>query len=246
MFHLDPTLIVLIVYDYGISPSDLAGEKILLINERLIDVRIKVHGPPPTDLQTQRDWYQDVLRDSLKVAAKTRLVLPKKSEKSSEQQDISNSSIISHYSQRPSASGAQGPGYNPAHMAEPHDMTPGFQMTATQESQVSSMSSHHPGLTLPASNFLRNDQQHTSLMTALPGDLVVEASAPSDMMAGEITDLDQWDFQQDMTDATGQLFDPQGNFGFTEDYDVPFEASGPDMLGHTQDQSYWLRQQGKR
>lgn len=239
-------LSILLVYDYGLSPSDLAGEKILLINVSMIDARIEIHGPPPTELQPQRDWYQDVLRESLKVAAKTRLVLTKKSETSSEQQDISNSSITSPYSQGSSASGVQGTGYNLPLIAAPHDMTPGFQMTATHGSQVSSMSSHFSGLALPPSNFLRNDQQRTSLMTALSSDLAGETSAPSGMMTGGMTDLDTWDFQQNMTDATGQPFGPQGNFGFTEDYDVPFEASGSDMLGQTQYPSYWPRQQGKR
>jgi len=244
MLTLDPILSFFLVYDYGISPSDLAGEKILLINEKMINSRIQVHGPPPTELQLQRDWYQDVLRESLKVAAKTKLVLPKKSENTSEQRDISNSSITSPYPQGPSASPVQGTGYNLPLIAAPHGMTPGFQMTAAHESQVSSMSSHHPGLTISPSNFLRNNQQQTSLITALSSNLANEASAPSGMMTGE--DLNTWDFEQNMTDATDQLFDPQGNFGFTEDYNVPFGASGPDMLGHTHNQSYWARQQEKR
>lgn len=238
MFHLDPMLSVLLVYDYGLSPSDLAGEKILLINESMIDARIEIHGPPPTELQPQRDWYQDVLRESLKVAAKTRLVLQKKSGTSPEQKDTSNSSITTPYSQGPIASGVQGTGYNLPHMAAPHDMTQGFQMSATHESQVSNMSSHLPGLVLQPSNFLRNDQQQTSIMTTLSCSLAGGTSAPSDMMTGEMTDLDTWDFQPDMTDTTGQPFGPQGNFGFQEDYDVPFETSGSEMLGHTQYQSY--------
>jgi hypothetical protein len=228
---------VLLVYDYGLSPSDLAEEQILLIHKSMIDAKIEAHGPPPTELRPQRDWYQDVLRDSLKVAAKTRLVLPMKSEKPSEQQGISNSSIASRYSQWSSASGVQGPGYNPLLMAAPHDMTPGFQMTATHESQVSSMSINHPGLSLAPSNFLSNDQQQTNLMRTLSSSLAGETSAPSGMITGELTDIG-WNYQQEMPDGTGQLYVPQDNFEFPEDYVDQFQASGSDMLGHTQDQSY--------
>jgi hypothetical protein len=247
MFHRDPMLSVLLVYDYGLSPSDLAGEKILLINGKMIDARIKVHGPPPTELQTQRDWYQDVLRESLKVAAKTVLVLQK--ETSPSQQDINNSSIASSYARGPNATDFQGTGYDLPLMATSDEITPGFQMTATHESQVSSISSHHTGLALSTSSFLRNDQEQNNLMTALSRNLAGEASAPSSMMSGEMTDLDAWqiNFQQDMAeDATGQLFGPQGSFGFTEDYDVAFQPPGPAMLGNSQDQSFWPRQQGKR
>ena len=102
-----------------LSTSDLAGEKILLINERMINARIEIHGPPPSELQLQCGWYQDALREFLKVATKTRLVLQKKSEAPSEQYDISSSSITSPYSQGPSASGVQGARYNLPHMATP-------------------------------------------------------------------------------------------------------------------------------
>ena len=46
----------------------------------MVDARMDVHGPPPQDIQAQRDWYQDALRETLKLAAKTRLVMPTKSE----------------------------------------------------------------------------------------------------------------------------------------------------------------------
>jgi hypothetical protein len=52
----------------------LAAEKILLINEKLVDATIRAHGPPPSEVQQQKDWYQAILRDALKVAARTTLV----------------------------------------------------------------------------------------------------------------------------------------------------------------------------
>jgi hypothetical protein len=66
-------LTLVIVYDFGMLPSEFATERILLIHEKVIDARIQAHGEPPSGGQQQRDWYQDALRDSLKLAAKTRL-----------------------------------------------------------------------------------------------------------------------------------------------------------------------------
>jgi len=59
-------------YDYGNPRSDYAEERILLINEAMIDTRVQVHGMPPSDFDLQREWYREALRDSLRVAAKTK------------------------------------------------------------------------------------------------------------------------------------------------------------------------------
>ena len=50
------------------------GERILLINDNVVESRIKAHGLPPSGTQEQRAWYRDALRDTLKLAAKTKLV----------------------------------------------------------------------------------------------------------------------------------------------------------------------------
>jgi len=243
-------LIALLVYDYGLTPSDLAAEKILLINDKLIDARIRVHGPPPAELQTQRDWYRDVLRESLQVATKTRLAPQKKPEPSSEQQNPTQSSKTSYYPQGPSTSRVQGSGYNTEIIEVPYSMNAGFQMTANHEPQVSRMNNHHLALALEPSNFLQNVPQQSNQMTAPSSNLVGEASPPSNMMPGEMADIDNWQisFEQDMTmseDATGELFNEQHNFTFTEDYNVQFQGSGSEMLANTQGPSFWHKQQGK-
>lgn len=235
-------LSVLLVYDYGYSPSDLAAENILLINERMIDARIEIHGLPPTDIQAQRDWYQDALRESLKLAAKTRLVLPKKAEPSSEQRDTGNPTQL----HGTSASRVQGTGYSMPIMTAPHNMTPGYQMTATHEPQVPSMSGHLSGLDLPPSTFAPNFQQQAGIMTTLSTGLPVETSASNSMMTGGIGDIDWSTFQQNMPNGTVQPFDSQSNFEFEEGYNVDFEPPGPDMLGHPQYPTYWQGQQGKQ
>lgn len=97
-----------IVYDFGLIPSELAGEKILMINEEMIDARIQIHGEPPSDLPEQRAWYQDTLRESLKLAAKTKLVLQKNGGPSSEQQQTPSNTP---YLQQPTNNGGQS--FNP-------------------------------------------------------------------------------------------------------------------------------------
>ena len=223
---LIPILRALLVYDYGLSPSDLVEERILLINENMIDARIKIHGPPPRDLQLQRNWYQDVLRESLKVAAKTRLVLHKKSE-TPDQQDTSNASLMPSYSHESCASGVQGMGYNLPVTTAPHDMTPGYHMTASHESQLPNMSSLSR-LVFSPSTFLPNDQQQA--IATLSNGLSDGTSGPSSMMTGEVADLDSWIFQQIMSDGNHQTFDLQRNVEFTSANNVEFEPSGSDML----------------
>jgi hypothetical protein len=76
-----------VVYDLDtFLPSDLAAEKILLIHEKMIIARIQAYGPPPAGGQEQHNWYQDVLRQSLQIAAKTKLVLRDEPRKSSTQE----------------------------------------------------------------------------------------------------------------------------------------------------------------
>jgi hypothetical protein len=60
-----------LVCEENVSSADLAEERILLINDRLIEAKINVHGPPPPQLEPQRAWYQETLRDSLRVASRT-------------------------------------------------------------------------------------------------------------------------------------------------------------------------------
>lgn len=92
-------------YDYGIPPSEYIEERILLINDNVVESRIKVHGLPPSDTQEQRAWYRDALRDTLKLAAKTKLV----------------PGIVSLASHGPSTSSIQGTGENLPITAAPQE-----------------------------------------------------------------------------------------------------------------------------
>jgi hypothetical protein len=62
-----------LVYDSATIPhSDLAEERILLVNDSMVGSKIEVHGPPPSEPELQREWYRDVLRDALRIAARSR------------------------------------------------------------------------------------------------------------------------------------------------------------------------------
>ena len=49
----------------------MAEEKILMVNDHIVDCRIQAHGPPPSEPELQREWYRDALRDTLRIAART-------------------------------------------------------------------------------------------------------------------------------------------------------------------------------
>ena len=51
--------------------SPFLEERFMFSNDSMMDTVIKVHGPPPVDIQLQRHWYRDALRESHKVAAQT-------------------------------------------------------------------------------------------------------------------------------------------------------------------------------
>ncbi|KAG4440563.1 hypothetical protein IFR05_003979 [Cadophora sp. M221] len=58
-------------YDSGIPHSEYAQEKLIYINDRMVEAKINAYGPPPTDIDSQIGWFRDALRDSVKVSART-------------------------------------------------------------------------------------------------------------------------------------------------------------------------------
>jgi hypothetical protein len=72
---------------------------------------------PPTDLEQQRAWYRDILRDSLKLAVKTTFVSQNKGGPSSEQQNTSGDPSNTPYLQEPPRTIFQS--YNTVGMATP-------------------------------------------------------------------------------------------------------------------------------
>jgi len=42
------------------------------VNDSMVESKIEVHGPPPSEPELQREWYRDALRDALRIAAQAR------------------------------------------------------------------------------------------------------------------------------------------------------------------------------
>lgn len=69
-----PVLKVSLVYD-KISPlanpeDDSLLDRLLLIHKTVVNARVHSHGPPPFNLELQREWYQEALLDSINAAAR--------------------------------------------------------------------------------------------------------------------------------------------------------------------------------
>ena len=227
---------ICLVYDYGVSHAELVSEKILLIQDAMIDARIEVHGEPPKDIQAQRGWYQDALRDTLRLAAKTRLVLADESEPSSESTGMTHASYAQGYKRQRSASDGHRTEY-----AMPSMATNGEEQLSTISSQ------YRPNMVLPNPNYLP-DNQPVNTVSGLSN---VMQSVPSDsgLVTGEMAGYNWNDpYQHNMAAETGQQFPQQFNLEFGEDYNMNFGPSGSDILGnHPQypsPSSDWTGQQG--
>ncbi len=231
------------VYDFGILPSDLAGEKILLINAKMVGARIEAHGPPPSELQEQRDWYQDALRDALKLAAKTNLVLPPNGLGQSSEQ--STTPMSSSYSHLASATGAQPTGYNTSNIASATPMIrPHDEVTQNHSFQLPSINAHVPEMHLPPI-FSPEDPQSVAIMTTLSHGPSDTNSGPSSVMTqGDLSDIGSWGFQDDVQAGMGQTYGRQYNFDLQQGYGG-FDPSGPDMLEPPQYPPNWTMQQGR-
>jgi hypothetical protein len=210
----------------------------------MIDVRVQVYGPPPTEQSAQQEWYQDVLRDTLKVAAGTKLVLPSTSPQSLEQQDINNAVMASSYSQTTMtrAKSTPGAGYNVATIATPHQLPEAAESAPPQHISPSPvhealhMSRHVP------SNFIRDDQNQFGMMTVLPNSPADVTSTPNRILATQMGQ--QWggysqQAQDDMRHTVA--YEQQYNdFDDLQGYHVDdFDPQGSEMLGHPQ-QYPWM------
>ncbi|KAH7309347.1 hypothetical protein BKA65DRAFT_519650 [Rhexocercosporidium sp. MPI-PUGE-AT-0058] len=57
-------------YDSGIPHSEYAQEKLIYINDRMVQAKIDAYGPPPVEINGLIGWLRDALRDSVKVSAR--------------------------------------------------------------------------------------------------------------------------------------------------------------------------------
>ncbi len=57
-----------------VTSSESAEEKIMFIHEEITEARIKSSGRPSPDFDSSRAWFQDVLRDTIRMSSKTVLI----------------------------------------------------------------------------------------------------------------------------------------------------------------------------
>lgn len=201
-----------VVYEYpvpGMPPrSDFIEERIIFINDNLVESRIQAHGPPPTDLQLQRDWYRGILRESLQVAAHT-VYHPRKRTASPEVQANQSWPI-----QRPSERVVQAQGYNMPNV------------TTTHQDQMGYLQNVSSGMSFQQEPFVPNNQQEPQIGTGLP----------NEMHGGEPMNQDifnSWIYTQpDIANGPAPPLNSQYNIEFAQDMRMEFSQQDLDLLAN--------------
>jgi hypothetical protein len=111
----------------------------------MIDARVQAHGMPPSNFDLQREWYKEALRDSLRVAARSKKV----------------SHIKRKASPAPSNTlgPSPGPGSGPTTVNELGYS--GSVVTTPQMPQTPAMNSNAPSMSILPHNYHLGPQQHT-------------------------------------------------------------------------------------
>jgi len=206
----------------------------MLINSSVVNARIEGYGPPPAELQEQRAWYQDALRDSLKLAAKTLLIPAASPGQPSER---SSSTTTSPYTYETSTGGPQTTPYSMPNMDASYSITQQHEMTPAHSSQLTGMDPH---LSWP-SNYIPNDQQSIDMMGPLSTVASDTTSRPSPMISQGIPNI-EWD---------GHHSGMEQNFESTFDFPMPtpydgYPPAGSNIPEQHQYPSNWSMEQRRR
>lgn len=205
-----------------IPASDFIEEKIIFINDNMIDSRIKAHGPPPSDIQLQRDWYRGVLRESLQVAAQTIFVPRKKT--------VASSSQVTKVPVAEGGSVVQNTRYDTSIMPASHG------------SQMDYLPHGSSGMSLQSEAFLTNDQPQTGMIPGLSNGM--SGGTPS--MAGSMG-IDSWIYPQgSMSGGVAQPLDTQYSYGYSPELHLDFQSSDPNLLPDHQFTSDWRGCEGRQ
>ena len=174
----------------------------MFIHETMINARVKVHGRPPSDFDLQREWYQEALRDSLRVAAETKTVSQIKGKAPPRQ----NNTLAPSSGPGPGPSTVGVMGYNVPMAA------------TTQMPHTPIMNNNLPGMSAMAPPYHSGSQQHTMQH---PWQMTTNVSGP---MPNSTTPIDFQYFESPgpITDNRGQSFLPPNYFigqGHQDNYD---------------------------
>ncbi|KAH8790699.1 hypothetical protein BGZ57DRAFT_876173 [Hyaloscypha finlandica] len=188
-------------YDYGTPRSDYAQERILFIHDKIIDARVEAHGFPSADFDLQREWYREALRDSLRVAAKTKQVSHSKSAASRQ-----NNTVAPSPASGPGPSIIGGTGYKDSMAATVQMPHP-----STMDSMSGTSAPPHP---YPLTQQYTIQDQWSMPLSDVPGPMTIDPAA----IYSQYTES-----PAPMTDSNGPQFQSshylgQGNLGTQDDF----------------------------
>jgi len=175
----------------------------LFIHDKIIDARVEAHGFPSAHFDLKREWYREALRDSLRVAAKTKQVSHSNSAASRQ-----NNTVAPPPASGPGPSIIGGTGYNDS-------------MAATVQMPHPSTMDSMSGTSAPPHPYPPLTQQHTiqDPWVIAPNNV----SGPIAINPGAIYPP-FFESPAPMTDNNGPPFQSsqffgQGNLGTQEDFD---------------------------
>ena len=170
----------------------------------MINARVEAHGLPPADFDLQREWYREALRDSLRVAAKTKKVSHFKRSAASRRNNILAPSSASG----PGPSIIDGMGYN-----DPMAATIQMPHPSTMDSMSGTSAPPHPYPPL-TQQYTMQDQWPMP-----PNDVSGQMTINPAAIYSQFTES-----PAPMTDNNGSQFQSshffgQGNLGTRDDFD---------------------------
>lgn len=220
-------LTYVLVYDY-MPAVDLAEERIRLIFRQIWAARIRIYGPPPSELQAQGAWYEDILGQSLQIASKLRLKMngkPQINERADE--PLLNQSYQTEMSS----------GYNQQALYNPQINTSHSDILGKSEMMMSGDTAiaHRPQLPMmnqgismaSTSQVFVDHQQPVGRITGLSN---IESATPNSMISRD------WDGAHHIQQSAEQL----GIYGLQREYSDSFEFFDSNMLDSS---PHWSNQQ---
>jgi len=205
-------------------PTDLAAEKIVLIYNRLLDARADVNGKPISNWEQQRAWFVDVLRETLEIAAKTKLVRHGSMSQTTELNDMR---MIQEFSppQDLNPETTEEADYNHQRMAPQVGITQRHQMTRSHSSQYPGM--NPPPTASMSRSYLPDTHNSVDIMATLSDHSYDTTSVTSGMDAN--IHNQSWNYQQQNTAGIGHTFEHPFSYNPLPNY-PEFDGAGSQIV----------------
>lgn len=202
-----------LVYDYQ-PVTELVQERILLINEGIVECKIKEHGPPPSDIDAQKGWYRDNLRETLRIASRTRLVVSKP-------QTTTDTTMVATTPREPAPVVIMEDLYN---ATEPGMMQ--HDTSVVHQSQLPMMNRPISAMSLPPQPFFQSGQHQQSDMLRTLSNVT-----PSSVSSGMVWDSPQT-FVYDSPQAFNTVSSQQG-YNNHPGYNAPIAFTDQNFTNNT-------------